>query len=99
MTHSFIAKQQSAFHLEVKSSLQYGVFQVIADFSEYYSFVLQDQAQRFHWNNSQVTIHPFVVYYTESGKLQQLSYVIIVVYEIYSHRVQLYNYSTDTAYA
>ena len=77
LTHSFIAKQQSAFHLEVKSSLQCGVFQVIADFSENYSFVLQDQAQGFHWNNSQVTIHPFVVYYTESGKLQQLSYVII----------------------
>ena len=37
LTHSFIAKQQSAFHMEVKSSLQSGVFQVIADFAENYS--------------------------------------------------------------
>ena len=63
--------------MEVKSTLQSGVFQVIADFSENYSFVLQDEAQGFHWNNSQATIHPFVVYYTESGELHEQSYVII----------------------
>ena len=48
LTHSFISKQQSAFHMEVKSSLQSGVFQVIADFAENYSFILQDEAQGFH---------------------------------------------------
>ena len=63
--------------MESKSYLQPGVFQVMADFSENYSFVLQDEAQGFHWNNSQATLHPFVVYYTESGELHQLSYVII----------------------
>ena len=77
LTHSFVAKQQSLFQMEVKSYLQAGVFQVIADFSENYSFVLQDEAQGFHWNNSQATVHPFMVYYMESGKLQQLTYVII----------------------
>ena len=59
--------------MESKFNLQPGVFQVIADFSENYSFVLQDEAQGFHWNNSQATLHPFVVYYTELGKLHQLS--------------------------
>jgi len=78
LTHSFIAKQQSSFQLEAKSNLQSGVFQVIADFSENHSFVLQDEAQGFHWNNSQVTIHPFMIYYMESGMLHQLSYVIIL---------------------
>ena len=40
--------------------------------------ILQDEAQGFHWNNSQATIHPFVVYCTvPSGKLQHLSFVII----------------------
>ena len=52
-------------------------FVVIGDFSENYSFVLQDAAQGFHWNNSQATIHPFVAYYRESGKLEHVSYVII----------------------
>ena len=45
--------------------------------SENYSFVLQDAAQGFHWNNSQATIHPFVVYYLDMGKQSHLSYVVI----------------------
>ena len=50
---------------------------VTADFSENYSFVLQDAAQGFHWNNSQATIHPFVVYYKDSGELKHISSVTI----------------------
>ena len=77
LTHSFVAQQQSSFQLEAKSNLQSGVFQVIADFSENNSFVFQDEAQGFHWNNSQATVHHFMVYYMESGMLHQLSYVVI----------------------
>lgn len=78
LTHSFVAKQQSLFQNEVRDGLKPGVFQVIADFSENYSFILQDEAQGFHWNNSQATIHPFVVYYAESpGKLNHLSFVVV----------------------
>ena len=77
LTHSFIAKQQSMFQTEVRSNLKHGEFQVIVDFSENYSFVLQDEAQAFHWNNAQATIHPFVIYYCESDEIHQLSYVII----------------------
>ena len=33
---------------------------VTADFSENYSFVLQDAVQGFHWNNAQATIHPLL---------------------------------------
>ena len=50
---------------------------VVADFSENYSFVLQDASQGFHWNNSQATLHPFVAYYMESNELRELSFVII----------------------
>ena len=42
---------------------------MMPDFSENYSFVLQDAAKSFHWNNSQATIHPFVAYYMKSGEL------------------------------
>ena len=61
-SHSFIASQQAAFYAECKGSLKIGEFLVTADFSGNYSFVLQDSAQGFHWNNSQATIHPFVAY-------------------------------------
>lgn len=77
LPHSFFAKQQAHFYSQLKEDLQPGEFLVTADFSENYSFVLQDAAQGFHWNNSQATIHPFVVYYLDMGKLHHLSYVVI----------------------
>ena len=76
--HSFIAAQQASFYSDCKSGLAPREMLVTVDFSENYSFVLQDAAQGFHWNNSQATIHPFVAYYTDrSGKLCHLSYIVV----------------------
>jgi hypothetical protein len=75
--HYFIASQQADFYKDCKLHLSPGEMLVTVDFSENYSFVLQDAAQGYHWNNSQATIHPFVGYYTDSGEIQHLSYVII----------------------
>ena len=75
--HSFIAREQAVFYTRTKTSLQPGEILVTVDFSENYSFILQDAAQGFHWNNSQATIHPFVAYFVDSGELCHLSYVII----------------------
>ena len=72
--HSFIATQQTSFFNECRSSLK---LLVVADFSENYSFILQDVAQGFHWNNVQATIHPFVIYYKHCGENRHLSYVVI----------------------
>ena len=69
--HSFIiiASEQASFCIMCKASLQTGEILVTVDFSENYSFILQDAAQGFLWNNSQLqaTLHPFVA----------MSYVII----------------------
>jgi hypothetical protein len=73
--HSFIATEQASFYAARKATLKTGEFLVTADFSENYSFVLQDAAQGFHWNNSQATLHPFVAYYLDSGEVRHLSYV------------------------
>lgn len=62
---------------DTKSSLTEGEVVIICDFSENYSFVLQDAVQSHHWNNDQATIHPFVIYYKESGTIENLSFVII----------------------
>ena len=76
--HAFIATQQASFYQDRKSTLTSGEVLVVADFSENYSFVLQDAAQGFHWNNSQATIHPFVAYYkNQDDKLCHISYVVI----------------------
>jgi hypothetical protein len=58
LTHSFIAKQQSQFYSETKTSPPPGVFMVSMDFSENYAFVLQDAPQGCHWNNAQATVPP-----------------------------------------
>jgi len=75
--HSFIAIEQASFYAHCKATLKMGDFLVTADFSENYSFILQDAAQGFHWNNSQATLHPFVTYYLDSGEIHHLSYVVI----------------------
>ena len=75
--HSFIATQQATFFNECNSSLKPGEWLVQADFSVNYSFIVQDAAQGFHWNNSQATVHPFVIYYRHAGEEHHLSFVII----------------------
>jgi hypothetical protein len=47
------------FLKELKCNLQSGEFVVLCDFTENDSFLLQDEAQGFHWDNAQATIHPF----------------------------------------
>lgn len=76
-THSFIAHQQSAFYIHIKENLHENEALMTLDFSENYSFVLQDEAQSFHWNKSQATIHPISLYYCQMGELKFKSFVII----------------------
>ena len=47
------------------------------DFSENYSFDLQDEVQSFHWNNNQATIHPIAIYYNHMGEINFKSFVVI----------------------
>ena len=77
LPHSFVATQQAAFCTHIKKSLKEGDFLVTADFSENYSFVIQDAIQGFHWNNSQATVHPFVAYHIKDDELCHVSYVVI----------------------
>lgn len=75
--HDFVAKQQSAFFSDKKITLNSNEAVVTCDFAENYSFVLQDEAQSFHWNNSMATVHPFVVYYKDNDEVRHKSFVCI----------------------
>lgn len=75
--HSFIAQQQSSFFKDTKNNLKCGEYAIVSDFSENYSFILQDEAQGFHWNNAQATIHPFVIYYNRDNHIENISFVVI----------------------
>ncbi|KAL5484241.1 hypothetical protein EMCRGX_G020703 [Ephydatia muelleri] len=76
--HDFIAKNQATFLAEKKESLSSGEFLVIADFSENYSFVVQDEVQSFHWNNLQATVHPFLCNFKDGdGKINSICFTVI----------------------
>ena len=76
--HHYVAKKQVEFFKQLKENIQFEECVVMLDFAENYSFLVQDAAQGFHWNNSWATIQPFVIYYVDgSGKLAHKSYVYI----------------------
>ena len=78
--HQFIAKSQASYLRSCKDNLRPNESALILlDFAENYSLVCQDAVQGFHWETSQATLHPFVVYYREEvgGELKSLSVCII----------------------
>lgn len=76
-THDFIARTQSDFLKERKENLGIDELVVIADFSENYSFVIQDEVQSYHWTNTQATIHPFTIYHRSNNDTKSENFVII----------------------
>ena len=43
---------------------------IVLDFAINYSSVIHDAVQGFHWNNSQATLHPMVIYYNNSKEMK-----------------------------
>ena len=76
--HSFIAKAQASYLSKQKESLNKGTAIVLLDFSENYSFLVQDAAQGYYWDNTQATLHPLVAYYRkEDGSLGTISFCVV----------------------
>lgn len=76
--HDFIKREQQNYLNLLKLRIQLNEYIVMADFSENYSCIIQDEVQGYYYSKEQVTIHPFVVYYkTEDNSLEHLSLTII----------------------
>jgi hypothetical protein len=73
------------FLKELKCNLQSIEFVVLCDFAENYYFVLQDEAQGFHWNNAQTTIHPFVIYFKKSDVLNTEHENLVIIPNCLKH--------------
>lgn len=56
---------------------------ILVDFSENFTFVVQDEIQSYHWVNAQAALHPFVIYYNDNNELQTKS--ICVINDYLSH--------------
>ena len=66
-THQFINDMQTKFYYGIKETLPAGKVLAVGDFSENYSFVIQDAAQGVHWSNTSCTLHPWMCYYKEGN--------------------------------
>ena len=75
--HSFTAKTQSTVYKERKSNLKENEAVVTLDFAENYKFIVQDEAQGYHWNNAQCTLHPVAIYVNQSGTVNEYSMCIM----------------------
>ena len=76
-THQFIHSMQSTFYHNLKAELPEGQVLVVGDFSENYSFIIQDAAQGVHWSNSSCTLHPWMCYFVDNGELKTFSVLFI----------------------
>ena len=62
--HHYAAQQQSQYFKQLKELLPTeSEVVVVGDFSDNYSFTVQDASQGFHWDNSLCTVHQFVISY------------------------------------
>lgn len=86
--HHFIADYQASYLKHLKLKLKNEECIVICDFSENYSFVIQNEIQGFHWANSQCTIHPFAIYYkNQNNELEFTSLIMIAEFLKHDHFV------------
>ena len=76
-THSFITKSQANSLKQLKVNLQVNKIIVLGDFAENYSFVVQNEIQGKHWNNSQCSLHPIVIYFKSDDELKSHSICFI----------------------
>ena len=72
-SHSFIARSQSQYLNKLKEDLKWGEVIVLRDFTENFSFTVQDEIQRYHWNNQQCSLHPIALYYCKENESDLLS--------------------------
>ena len=75
--HHFVSKSQARSFSDMKRDVCIGEAVVVGDFSENYSFVVQDAVQGWHWDASQATVHPFVAYFREGENVVHQSFCFI----------------------
>ena len=70
-THHYTAKALAAFIRKSKDDLKESTAVILLDFSENFSFIIQDAVQGFHWNNSQVNSYiQIIILLSRSHDLQ-----------------------------
>jgi hypothetical protein len=88
-THSYISKSQAKYLKDLKENLKSDEVIVLGDFAENYQFVIQDEIQGYHWNSSQCTLHPIMVYYKDVAENKLLSHSLCFISDDITHDVDM----------
>ena len=88
-THSYISKAQAKYLNNLKENLSPDEVIVLGDFAENYQFVIQDEIQGYHWNSSQCTLHPIMIYYKDIHEHKLLSHSLCFISDDLNHDVDM----------
>jgi hypothetical protein len=77
--HEYVSRHQSRYLTDLKGSMSTNECIILLDFNENYSFIVQDAAQGYHWDNTQATLHPFVAYFKAGMKHGALVFVLSAI--------------------
>ena len=75
--HDFVYRQQASYFSDLKENLAEDSCIAVGDFSENFTFLIQDAVQGNHWSKDQATLHPFVCYAKIGGVLKTIPVLII----------------------
>jgi len=78
-THHFTAVEQAAYLSYCKENMDTNTVLILLDFAQNYSFLEQDAVQGYHCDNSQATLHPFVIYYRNSCAEKEINIINVCV--------------------
>ena len=73
--HSYLAKLQSRYLKQRKEEISEILFQ--GDFAKNYKSIVQDEIQSYHWNTSQCTLHPVLLYFNLENAMQSECFCIM----------------------
>lgn len=86
ISHSFIAKQQGKFLQDKKANLKENEAILVLDFSQNYSYCIQDKVQGAYWSHESCSLHPAVLY-TFSEKEEPIKSSMCVISDDLNHDV------------
>ena len=93
--HHYVADEQSRYLKYCKDNLQPDTCIILMDFSENYSFIIQESVQAFYYNNDQATIHPFCMYYKQENNEKLLNQNFCVISDTKDHFAYTVNAFTE----
>lgn len=87
--HEFVARKQSNYFKNLKSSIPPNKVVVLMDFAMNFSCVFPEEIQSYHFSKKQVTLHPVVIFHRPEGQTEADFYNICFISDDLTHDVSM----------